>query len=147
MSFSDFPDDPILVAKMINSRRDDNMLGALGIEVIEAGKDKVVGTMPVGPKTRQPEGFLHGGASVTLAEVLASIGGWLNVNRETHSAMGLEINANHLRPKRDGVVTGEAVPLHRGRNTQVWEIKIYDEERKLICISRCTVAAVERKNS
>jgi 1,4-dihydroxy-2-naphthoyl-CoA hydrolase len=118
------------------------LVETLGIQIIEADKERVVATMPVTAVVHQPFGFLHGGASVALAETVASIGGYLNVDTSTHTAMGLEINANHLRSKRDGLVTAVAVPLHRGRNTQVWEVKIVDEDQRLICISRCTIAVV-----
>jgi 1,4-dihydroxy-2-naphthoyl-CoA hydrolase len=118
------------------------LVETLGITIIAADKDQVMATMPVTPVVHQPFGFLHGGASVALAETVASIGGYLNVDPSTHSVMGLEINANHLRSKRDGIVTAIATPLHRGRNTQVWEVKIVDEDQRLICISRCTIAVV-----
>lgn len=120
------------------------IIETLGIEVIEAAKDKLVMTMPVNEKTRQPFGLLHGGASVVLAETVASVGSWLNIDQETQAAVGLEINANHVRSKKDGTVTGIGVPLFRGRKTMVWEIKIVDEENKLICVSRCTVAIVSQ---
>jgi uncharacterized protein (TIGR00369 family) len=87
---------------------------------------------------------LHGGASLALAETVASIGGWLNVEQESEIAVGLELNANHLRPVREGFVLAEATPLHRGRSTQVWEIRITDEKERLTCISRCTLAVAPR---
>lgn len=120
---------------------------ALGIEIVEMKKDKVVMTMPVDERTRQPFGLLHGGASVVLAESIASIGTWLNIDRKTQAAVGLEINANHVRSKRDGIVTGIGTPLFQGRRTMVWEIKITDEADKLICISRCTVAIIPQNDS
>lgn len=116
----------------------------LGITLIEISKDKVVGTMPVEKRVHQPFGLLHGGASVALAESLASIGAWMNVYESGRGAVGLEINANHVRGKRDGLVTGTAVPLHRGRSTHVWEIRLTDEAGKLVCISRCTMAIVDQ---
>ncbi len=131
----------------INRRREGGNRGlakTLGIELTELSPDRVVATMPVDDRTRQPFGILHGGASVALAETVASIAGLLNMDRETHVAMGLEINANHIRAKTEGVVTATATPLHRGRTTQVWDVKIVDEENRLICISRCTVAVVPR---
>ena len=105
-------------------------------------KERVVARMPVAPKVHQPFGLLHGGASVALAETVASIGGWMNVDREKEGVVGLEINANHLRGKRDGVVTAVATPVHVGRKTHVWEIRISDEQDKLVCLSRCTLAVV-----
>lgn len=117
---------------------------SLGIEITDASPDRVVGTMPVGPRVHQPYGLLHGGASVVLAESLASIGTALNCG-PGEIAVGLEINANHLRGKREGLVTGEALPLHRGRTTMVWEIKIRDEEDRMVCVSRCTVAKIPER--
>lgn len=116
------------------------LVQTLEIEVLEGTKDRVVAKMPVQPKVHQPFGFLHGGASVALAETVASIGAYLNVAENGESAFGLEINANHVRPKRDGVVTATATPLHRGKTTHIWDIQITDEAGKLVCVSRCTVA-------
>lgn len=118
----------------------DTLLEALGIEAVTLTPEKVVLEMPVGPSTHQPLGFLHGGASVALAESAASIGGSLHLNGENEAAFGMEINANHLRSKKDGVVRAIAEPVHIGRRTMVWEIKIVDEQDELICISRCTLA-------
>jgi 1,4-dihydroxy-2-naphthoyl-CoA hydrolase len=118
------------------------LASTLDMEVIEMTKERVVARMPVGPKVHQPFGLLHGGASVALAETVASIGGWMNVDREKEGVVGLEINANHLRGKRDGVVTAVATPVHVGRKTHVWEIRISDEQGKLVCLSRCTLAVV-----
>ncbi|WP_199168523.1 MULTISPECIES: hotdog fold thioesterase [unclassified Sporosarcina] len=121
------------------------LIGALGISFKELDPDKVVCEMPVGPKTVQPMGLLHGGASVALAETAASIAAALNVNPETHYPVGLEINANHIRGKQDGVVTATAIPFHKGRTSMVWDIQITDEEEKLISVSRCTIAIVEKR--
>lgn len=117
----------------------------LGIELAEASLERIVMTMPVVARVHQPYGLLHGGASVTLAESAASIGTALHIDRQTQMAVGLEINANHLRPVRDGTLVAEATPLHHGRKTMVWDIKIRDEQERLICVSRCTVAIVERR--
>ena len=116
----------------------------LGIEIIEMSPTRVVATMPVDERTRQPFGILHGGASVALAETVASLGAVMNVDLEKASAVGLEINANHLRAKRDGVVRATATPFHVGRSTQVWDVRIVDEEERPLCISRCTLAVVPR---
>jgi 1,4-dihydroxy-2-naphthoyl-CoA hydrolase len=116
------------------------LLEALGIQLVELQPDRVVATMPVDHRTRQPYGLLHGGASVALAETAASIGTALNIDTTKQYAVGLEINANHLRSKQDGVVTAVATPIFKGRTTMVWDIRITDEQEKLICISRCTVA-------
>jgi uncharacterized protein (TIGR00369 family) len=118
------------------------MLSTLGIEIVEANKERVVALMPVGPKVHQPFGLLHGGASVALAETVASTAGWMQIDPEKESIVGIEINANHLRGKRDGVVTAVATPLHIGRKTHVWDVRITDEEGKLVCVSRCTLAVV-----
>lgn len=118
------------------------LLDTLGIEIVESSKERVVATMPVGPKVHQPFGLLHGGASVALAETVASTAGWMNIDNSKETVVGLEINANHLRGKRDGVVTAVATPIHVGRRTQVWEIRISDEDGKAVCLSRCTLAVV-----
>ena len=121
------------------------MAAAIGINITAATKDKVVATMPVDDRTRQPFGLLHGGASAALAETVASIGAYLNVDPNTQAAVGIELNANHLRGKTEGIVTATATPLHRGRTIQVWEIRIEDEDAKLVCASRCTLAIVNRR--
>ncbi len=118
------------------------LLSTLDIEVVEMTKQRVVARMPVGPKVHQPFGLLHGGASVALAETVASVAGSLNVDQSVENVVGLEINANHLRGKRDGMLTAVATPAHIGRRTHVWEVRITDEEDKLVCISRCTLAVV-----
>jgi len=117
----------------------------LGIEMLELTPQRVVATMPVDQRTRQPFGILHGGASVALAETVASFGAVALIDRERSVAVGQEINANHLRPKLEGVVTATGVPVHVGRTSQVWSIEIRDEAGKLVCISRCTMAVVEKK--
>ena len=124
------------------TRQEETLLTSLGIELIEATKERVVARMPVGPRVHQPFGVLHGGASVALAETVASTGGWMNVDQEKERVVGIEINANHLRAKRDGVVTAVATPVHIGRRTHVWDVRITDEQDKLVCVSRCTLAIV-----
>ncbi|MFD1020544.1 hotdog fold thioesterase [Thalassobacillus hwangdonensis] len=123
------------------------MMEALGMEVVTLEKDKVVMTMPVNASTHQPLGYLHGGANVALAESAASIGAVANIDLQTHRAFGLEINANHIKSKRDGLVTATALPVHIGRNTMVWTIEITDEENVLLCTSRCTIGVVPVNNS
>ncbi len=113
---------------------------SLGIEIIELQPTRVVATMPVDERTHQPFGILHGGASVALAETVASIGAAANIDRSAFMAVGLEINANHLRAKSEGVVTGTATPIHVGRTTHVWDVRIVDESGRLVCVSRCTMA-------
>lgn len=117
-----------------------SMIEALNIETLLLSPEKVICTMPVNERTKQPFGYLHGGASVVLAETAASIGTWACIDQEREVAMGMEINANHVRSVRSGLVTATATPLHKGRRSMVWDIKITDEQERLICISRCTVA-------
>ena len=113
----------------------------LGIEFLEVGDDFIRARAPVDARTRQPVGILHGGISVLVAEMLGSCGAAC-ASPPGHRAVGVEINANHLRAKRDGVVTAVASPVHIGRRTQVWEVRITDEDGKLVCVSRCTLAVV-----
>ncbi len=113
---------------------------ALGIVFTEVGDDFLRATMPVTPGHHQPLGLLHGGASVALAETLGSVAGYLTLDREKAFCVGLEINANHVRAVRAGVVTGTARPLHLGKSTQVWDIRIEDENQNLVCVSRITLA-------
>jgi 1,4-dihydroxy-2-naphthoyl-CoA hydrolase len=119
-----------------------NLSDALGIVLQELTAERVIATMPVDDRTRQPFGILHGGASVALAETIASLGGAMNVDLERFVVVGLEINANHIRAKREGMVTGTGTPIHVGRSTQVWEVRIVDEEQRTVCVSRCTLAVV-----
>ena len=127
------------------NRSANTMIGHLGIEVTELGDDFVRARMPVDQRTVQPAGLLHGGASVALAETLGSMGAMLCVDPARFQVVGLEINANHVRAVRSGWVTGTARPLHRGKTTQLWEIRITDEADKLVCISRLTMAVLEKK--
>lgn len=122
-----------------------NMLGHLEIKLTEIGPDFLSGTMPVDSRTQQPFGILHGGASVVLAESLGSIASNLVVDPVTNYAVGLDVNANHLRSVRSGLVKGVAKPLHLGKGTHVWEIKIYDSDERLCVVSRLTMAVLERK--
>jgi len=126
----------------VNAFGRNTMAEQLGIVITEAGEDWVRGTMPVDARTRQPFGLLHGGASVALAESLGSLAGGFCVDPAREAVVGLEINANHVRGVREGIVTGTARALHVGRSTQVWEIRIENEVGKLVCISRLTLAVV-----
>ncbi len=114
----------------------------LGIEFLEIEPERAVATMPVTPDHLQPFGYLHGGASVALAESVASVAAARSAWPE-QIAFALEINANHIRPKRDGMLTATAERLHAGRTTQVWQVRITDEDDQLVCVSRCTVALVD----
>ena len=118
----------------------------LGIEFTEVGADYLIARMPVDTRTHQPFGILHGGASVVLAETLGSIASYLCLkDPEKQRAVGLEINANHIRSVKEGFVYGKVTPIHIGRSTQIWDIKITNEENKLVCISRLTVAIIDAK--
>ncbi|HWH53271.1 MAG TPA: hotdog fold thioesterase [Gemmatimonadaceae bacterium] len=117
----------------------------IGITLLELTPERVVATMPVDERTRQPFGILHGGASLALAETVASLGALANVDRSRFDAVGLEINANHLRAKTDGVVTATATPIHVGRTTQVWDVRVVDERGRPVCVSRCTLAVRPRE--
>lgn len=119
----------------------------IGIEWVELGNDFLKAKMPVDHRTRQPYGLLHGGASCVLAESIGSMASAMVVDHSKFVCVGLEINANHVRSARQGFVTGIAKPLHLGANTHVWDIKIYDELEKLVCVSRLTVAIIPRKES
>ena len=117
-------------------------IGLLGIEFTELGSDYLTGRMPVDSRTRQPFGILHGGASVLLAETLVSCAATF-VAGPDKACLGMEINANHLRPVTCGWVTGTARPISLGRRSQVWEVRIVDGDDRLVCISRCTMAVLE----
>ena len=123
------------------------LAGALGIEIVELTAERVVATMPVDDRTRQPYGLLHGGASMALAETVASLGAAGRVDRERFAVVGQEINGNHIRAVRNGVVRAVGVPVHVGRTSQVWSIEIRDEAERLVCISRCTLAVVELRET
>lgn len=125
------------------SLSDKSMGDALEIEFTSFKTNEIKATMPVNQNTVQPFGILHGGASVALAETLASIGAWLTLENDNETAVGVEINANHIRSVKKGeIVTGTAIPIHKGRQTQVWETRIFNEQEQLVCISRCTLAVV-----
>lgn len=112
----------------------------IGIEFTEIGDDFIKAKMPVDHRTRQPFGLLHGGASCVLAETLGSVAGAFCVDFGKQYVVGLEINANHIRSVKEGYVVGTARPIHVGRSTQVWDIKIETEDGKLVCVSRLTLA-------
>ena len=133
--------------EFLNDLNPDTMLDVLGIHFTAFGEDYIEARMPVDRRTHQPFGILHGGASVVLAESLGSTGATLCVDTERYYCVGQEINANHIRAVRDGYVTGVAKPLHLGRTSQVWEIRIVDDRDKLVCISRLTMAVVARHGS
>ncbi len=121
------------------------MVEHVGICIIEIGNDFLKGTMPVDHRTVQPMGILHGGASVTLAETLGSMAAGLVIDMDKKFCVGLDINANHIRAVKQGLVTGTARPLHLGSSTHVWSIEIVDENSRLVCISRLTMAILDKK--
>lgn len=129
----------------LNRYHENTMQSFCGIEFLEIGDDYIKARMPVNENTRQPHGLLHGGANVVLAESLGSIASVLCIDREKNTCVGLEINANHIKAVKSGYVYGITKPLHLGRSTQVWEIKIYNEDEKLTCVSRITNAILKRE--
>jgi 1,4-dihydroxy-2-naphthoyl-CoA hydrolase len=122
-----------------------NMLEHLDISFTDIGSEHLSARMPVDWRTHQPAGILHGGASVVLAETVGSVAANLCVDTKRYACVGQEINANHLRAKKDGWITATARPVHRGQRSQVWEIRIVDEVEKLICISRLTMATIKTR--
>ena len=130
--------------KKLNEMSANTMVQQLGIVITNVGDDFIEGTMPVDHRTHQPYGLLHGGASCVLAETLGSVASAKVIDPEKFICVGIEINANHIRSVRSGLVTGITTPIHIGASTHVWDIKIYDEREKLICISRLTVAILKK---
>lgn len=131
--------------EQLNTPRRKSMVSHLGIEFTEIGEDSLTARMPVDERTIQPLGLLHGGASVALAETLGSVAASLTIDLSQKMPVGMEINANHLRPVTEGWVIGVVQPVHLGKTSQVWEIRITTEAGKLVCISRITMAIVDRK--
>ena len=129
----------------MNDFQKNTITEVLGIEITDFGRDYFCGKMPVDHRTVQPYGLLHGGASAVLAETLGSIAGGMQVNLETQSVVGVEINCNHLRSARDGWVYGKATPVKIGRKIHVWNIEIKNEDDKLIAVSRLTLAVIDKK--
>jgi 1,4-dihydroxy-2-naphthoyl-CoA hydrolase len=126
----------------LNRIHEATAVAALGIEITAVGEDSLSGTMPVDRRTKQPWGLLHGGASVLLAETLGSAASMCCVDQTTSLCVGLEINANHLRGVRDGIVTGVARPIHLGRTSHVWGIEIRTEDDRLVCVARLTATVI-----
>ena len=131
---------------VLNETRKMTMIENLGIEFLEVGDDYIKARMPVDHRTIQPFGLLHGGASVALAETLGSVAANLCVDREKKMCVGLEINANHVRPVTNGFVYGIARPIHIGVSTQLWEIRIHNDEERLVSISRLTMAILDKQD-
>ena len=136
--------DPSITVPQLQALVPGTMGGVLGIELTEIGENFLKARMPVDERTRQPYGLLHGGASAALAETLGSVASAFVIDQTQYYCVGLEINANHIRGVRDGYVYGTATPLHLGKTTHVWDIRIYDEREKLVCVSRLTVAILRK---
>ena len=132
------------VGDLDSLKEKESLVRDLGIEYVETEPGRVVMTMPVDERHHQPLGFLHGGASVVLAETVATTGAWLNCP-EGKVAFGSEINASHLRPKREGMLTAVGTPVQVGKKEQVWEVEIRDEGGKPVCVSRCRLAVVDAR--
>lgn len=128
--------------ELLNQMNSDTLGEQLGMKITTIGDDFLAGTMPVDKRTVQPYGILHGGASVALAETLGSIAAHMCVDPKKFVTVGMEINANHLRPAKSGIVTGTAKPIHLGKSSHVWTIEIKNEKDQLVCISRLTMAVV-----
>jgi len=136
--------EPYATLDELNLLSDKTMAAVLDIRFVEIGDDFLQATMPVNDNTRQPYGLLHGGASAALAETVGSVAASLCIDRKKQICVGLDINCNHIRGKKNGLVTATAKPLHIGATTHVWEIKITDEQEKLVCISRLTMAILKK---
>ena len=137
--------NPNITLDYLNKMVPNSMLGHIGIEFTQMGENFIEAKMPVDHRTRQPFGLLHGGASVALAETLGSVAAMCCLDSEKQFCVGLDINANHIKSLREGFVTGRVTPLHIGKKTHVWEIKITDEGGGLVCISRITMAILDKK--
>lgn len=137
--------DPSIKIEQLQAFGHQTMGGHIGIEFTEIGENYLKARMPVDHRTRQPYGLLHGGASVALAETLGSVASALTIDQTRSICVGLEINANHIRGVKEGWVYGTAVALHLGQTTHVWEIRIIDQQEKLVCVSRLTVAILDKK--
>jgi 1,4-dihydroxy-2-naphthoyl-CoA hydrolase len=135
---------PGITLESLNRLSNHTLVEHLGIEFTEVGPDFLKARMPVDARTRQPYGLLHGGASLALAETLGSVAAHCCIDNEKKYCVGLEINGNHIKSVRSGFVTGVATPAHIGRRTQVWEIKIVNEQNELVCVSRITMAVLDK---
>ncbi|MCR9013722.1 hotdog fold thioesterase [Aquiflexum gelatinilyticum] len=137
--------EPNISLEVLNSWGENTMTDFLDINFTKIGEDYLEATMPVNAKTKQPLGLLHGGANVVLAETLGSVAATLTIDTTKQYCVGLEINANHLKSVKEGSVTGITKPIHLGKKTQVWEVKIYTDQGDLSCISRITMAVIDKR--
>lgn len=131
--------------ELLNKRSEGTLAAYLGIEFVEIGDNTMTAIMPAAPIVKQPLGLVHGGANVVLAETLASTAANVVVDQTKYYCVGLEINANHLRGVREGIIKGITTPIHLGKSTQVWQIDLFDEAGKQTCVSRMTAAVISRK--
>lgn len=134
---------PYAIEVLRSIEMEDHMATFLGIEFTRIADDEIEARMPVDSRTRQPQGILHGGASVALAETIGGFASHLVIDTEKYYTVGLDINANHLRQVKEGYVTAICRPLKLGRTIHVWDIRIYDEKQKMVCISRLTMAVIK----
>jgi 1,4-dihydroxy-2-naphthoyl-CoA hydrolase len=134
-----------VTVQILNELSKNTMVSHLGIDFTEVGEDFLVARMPVDQRTHQPLGLLHGGASAALAETLGSVAAHICIDQQKQYCVGLEINANHVRGARTGFVYGRTTPIHIGKKTQVWDIRITNEQNELICVSRITMAVIDKK--
>jgi 1,4-dihydroxy-2-naphthoyl-CoA hydrolase len=139
------PFNPGITLEELNRFSRNTLAEHLGIEITAIGEDSLEAKMPVDHRTHQPMGLLHGGASVALAETLGSIAAYCTLDNAIKTCVGLEINANHIKAVKSGFVTGIARPVHVGQRTQVWEIKITNEQKELVCVSRITMAVIDKR--
>jgi 1,4-dihydroxy-2-naphthoyl-CoA hydrolase len=137
--------NPDISLEALAQMSSNTMMEHLGIEFTRIGDDFIEARMPVDHRTHQPLGLLHGGASVTLAETLGSVAATFSVDRSKQYCVGLDINANHVKSVKSGFVNGVAKPIHIGKKTQVWEIRITNEDSQLVCISRITLAVIDKR--
>jgi 1,4-dihydroxy-2-naphthoyl-CoA hydrolase len=139
--------NPNITLDILNESSKNSMVEHLGIIYTDIGKDSITAKMPVDHRTHQPLGLLHGGASVVLAETLGSVAATFSVDHEKYNCVGIEINANHIRSVTKGWVIGTAKPLHLGKSTQIWQIIINNESGELVCISRLTLAVINKNKN
>ncbi len=137
--------NPAITVEQLNRFSNNTLAENLGIEITQVGEDYIEAKMPVDRRTHQPYGLLHGGASVALAETLGSLAAHCTLDDQNKYCVGLEINANHLKSVKNGYVTATARPLHVGQRTHVWEIKIINEQKELVCVSRITMAIIDKR--
>jgi 1,4-dihydroxy-2-naphthoyl-CoA hydrolase len=138
--------DKNLTVEALNEYKSDTMASYLEMEWVEVGADYLRMRMPVSPKTKQPYGLLHGGASCALAETIGSMASFLCIDPAEHLCVGMEINANHIKSAREGFVTATCKPLHLGKTSHVWDIRIENDQNELVCISRLTVAVLKNRH-